>query len=162
MSSQGAKDFPQGPRGMDIREQRPDAALDVLAAGWTATSTGGAQDPTTENRLHQTCRPVNQFEHVCVEECPLTNEAHSQPQRRQLRRVATELRRDWQPRGRSRGKPDHGKTQRRKPAGTSVARAKQTKHTYIRTSGWPPEQDNEWPTTHERIHTPVNPLRNSA
>ena len=24
------------------------------------------------NKLHQTCRPVNQFEHVCVEECPLT------------------------------------------------------------------------------------------
>ena len=24
------------------------------------------------NRLHQTCRRVNQFEHVCVEECPLT------------------------------------------------------------------------------------------
>ena len=24
------------------------------------------------NRLHQTCRPVNQLEHVCVEKCPLT------------------------------------------------------------------------------------------
>ena len=24
------------------------------------------------NKLHQTCRLVNQFEHVCVEECPLT------------------------------------------------------------------------------------------
>ena len=54
----------------DIREQRPDAALDVLAAG-NSTSTGRAQD-SNSNRLHQTCRPDDQFEHVCVEECPLT------------------------------------------------------------------------------------------
>ena len=48
----GSKRLSTRPRGKDIREQRPDAALDVLAAG--------------------ACRPVNQFEHVCVEECPLT------------------------------------------------------------------------------------------
>ena len=41
------------------------------------------------NRLHQTCGPVNQQRHVCVEKC--------QAQRRQLRRVATELRRDRDP-----------------------------------------------------------------
>ena len=70
VSSQGAKDLPQGLAEGDIREQRPDAALDVLAAG-NSTSTGGAQD-SNSNRLHQTCRPVDQFEHVCVEECPLT------------------------------------------------------------------------------------------
>ena len=70
VSSQGAKDPSTRPRGGDIREQRPDAALDVLAAG-DSTSTGGAQD-SNRNRLHQTCRPVNQFEHVCVEECLLT------------------------------------------------------------------------------------------
>ena len=46
VSSQGAKDLPQG-LAEDIREQRPDAALDVLAAG-DSTSTGGAQDSTTE------------------------------------------------------------------------------------------------------------------
>ena len=68
VSSSGAKDLPQGLEE-DIREQRPDATLDVLAAG-NSTSTGGAQD-SNRNRLHQTCRPVDQFEHVCVEECPL-------------------------------------------------------------------------------------------
>ena len=36
-----------------------------------STGTGGAQD-SNNDRLHQTCRPVSQFEHVCVEECPLT------------------------------------------------------------------------------------------
>ena len=34
---------------------------------------GREQNGSTNNsRLHQTCRPVNQFEHVCVERCPLT------------------------------------------------------------------------------------------
>ena len=70
VSSQGAKENPQGLAEGDIREQRPDATLDVLAAG-DSTSTEGAQDSTTD-RLHQTCRPVKEFEHVCVEECPLT------------------------------------------------------------------------------------------
>ena len=39
----GSKRPSTRPRGGDIREQRPDAALDVLAAG-NSTSTGGAQD----------------------------------------------------------------------------------------------------------------------
>ena len=30
------------------------------------------KDPINDNRLHQTCRPVNQYTHVCVEKCPLT------------------------------------------------------------------------------------------
>ena len=34
------------PRGKDIREQRPDAALDVLAAGNSTSTGGGAQDST--------------------------------------------------------------------------------------------------------------------
>ena len=36
-----------------------------------STSTGGAER-LHSNRLHQTCRPVNQLRHVCVEKCPLT------------------------------------------------------------------------------------------
>ena len=36
-----------------------------------STSTGGAER-LHNNRLHQTCRPVNQLRHVCVERCPLT------------------------------------------------------------------------------------------
>ena len=70
VSNPGSKRPSTRPRGGGIREQRLDAALDVLAAG-DSTSTGGAQDSTTTGS-HQTCRPVNQFEHVCVEECPLT------------------------------------------------------------------------------------------
>ena len=33
---------------------------------------GGAERLHNNHRLHQTCGPVNQFRHVCVEECPLT------------------------------------------------------------------------------------------
>ena len=41
------------PRDGDIREQRPDAALDVLGAA--CTSTGKSQKGSTnKNRLHQT------------------------------------------------------------------------------------------------------------
>ena len=36
-----------------------------------STSTGGAER-LHNNRLHQTCRPVNQLRHVCVEKSPLT------------------------------------------------------------------------------------------
>ena len=32
----------------------------------------GSEDDSTNNRLHQTCRPVDQYMHVCVEKCPLT------------------------------------------------------------------------------------------
>ena len=92
MSSSGAKDLPQGLAMGYNREQRPDAALDVLAAG-TAQARGGAQD-SNGNRLQQTCRPVDQFEHVCVEKCPLTT-------RHTAKRSGDR-------------KPDHGKTQRRK------------------------------------------------
>ena len=64
------------------------------------------------NRLHQTCRPVNQFEHVCVEECPLTTRHTA------AAATAAKSRNDWasaglQPGGRSREKPNHGKTQER-------------------------------------------------
>ena len=64
-SSEGAQDLATRPRDGDIREQRPDAALDVLGAAGTSTG-------NNKNRLHQTCGPVNQHRHVCVEKCPLT------------------------------------------------------------------------------------------
>ena len=46
------------------------------ARRWTcfvrpAHTRGGAAQ-LHNNRLHQTCRPVNQYTHVCVERCPLT------------------------------------------------------------------------------------------
>ena len=47
VSSPGSRRPSTRPRGGGIREQRPDAALDVLAAG-DSTGTGGAQDSTTE------------------------------------------------------------------------------------------------------------------
>ena len=47
-----------------FRERRPDAASVVLAAG--------QHKHGRSNRLHQTCGPVNQQRHVCVEKCPLT------------------------------------------------------------------------------------------
>ena len=50
------------PRDGDTREQRLDAALDVLGAACTSMG-------KNKNRLHQTCRPVNQCIHVCVEKC---------------------------------------------------------------------------------------------
>ena len=46
------------PRGGDIREQRTDAALDVLAAG-DSTSTGGAQDSTTTSSTRHADRSIN-------------------------------------------------------------------------------------------------------
>ena len=68
----GSKRPSTRPRGGGIREQRPDAALDVLAAGEQHKHGRRSTRLHDRNRLHQTCRPVNQFEHVCVEECPLT------------------------------------------------------------------------------------------
>ena len=58
------------PRDGDIREQRPDAALDVLGVG-DAQALEGAQ------RLHQQDQAppgmlVNQCKRVCVEKCPVT------------------------------------------------------------------------------------------
>ena len=41
-----------------------------------STSTGGAER-LHSNKLHQTCRPVNQLRHVCVEKCPTDHEARS-------------------------------------------------------------------------------------
>ena len=42
-----------------------------LACCGDSTSTGGARS-SNRNRLHQTCGPVNQQRHVCVEKCQLT------------------------------------------------------------------------------------------
>ena len=52
-----------------VRERRPDAASVVLAAG---TAQAREEQKLHSNRLHQTCGPVNQQRHVCVEKCPLT------------------------------------------------------------------------------------------
>ena len=79
-----------------FRERRPDAASVVLAAG---TAQAREEQKLHSNRLHQTCGPVNQFEHVCVEKCPLTM--------RHTAKASAGVR----PGGRS-GKPNHGKTQR--------------------------------------------------
>ena len=48
MSSSGSTRPSTGPRDGDIREQRPDAALDVLSVARTSTR-------NNKNRLHQTC-----------------------------------------------------------------------------------------------------------
>ena len=71
-----------------------------------STSTGGAEG-FISNRLHQTCGPVNQQRQV-----PTDHEARGQAQRRQLRRVATELRRDHDPEaGAKHAKHDRIRTQ---------------------------------------------------
>ena len=129
----GAKDLPQGLAMGYNREQRPDAALDVLAAG---TAQARRSTRLHSNRLHQTCRPVNQFEHVCVEKCPLTT-MHTGKRSGDSCGESHRASAGVHPGGRSR-KPDHGKTQRRKLR--------------ERVS---PER------SHDRIHTPVNPLGNS-
>ena len=101
-----------------------------------STGTGGAQDSNSD-RLHQTCRPDNQFEHVCVEECPLTTRHTAKrdscgESHRALAGV--------HPGGRSR-KPDHGKTQRRKLR----ERVSPERNTQVTIAS-----------------TPVNPLENSS
>ena len=54
----GSKRPSTRPRGKDIREQRPDAALDVLAAG-DSTSTEGAQDSTLTGSTRHADRTIN-------------------------------------------------------------------------------------------------------
>ena len=70
VSSQGAKDLPQG-----LAEGNSRAATG-RGAGRACCREQHKHGRSTRlhdrNGLHQTCRPVNQFEHVCVEECPLT------------------------------------------------------------------------------------------
>ena len=61
----GAQDLPQG------------LAMGTFASSdrtrrWTCSVRPCTSTGDNKNRLHQTCRPVNQFEHVCVEKCPLT------------------------------------------------------------------------------------------
>ena len=70
VSNSGAKALPQGLAVWYNREQRPDAVLDVLSAG--AAQAREEQRDSNSNRLHQTCRPLNQVEHLCVEKCSLT------------------------------------------------------------------------------------------
>ena len=52
-----------------FRERRLDAASVVLAA---ETAQAWEEQKLHSNRLHQTCGPVNDQRHVCVEKCPLT------------------------------------------------------------------------------------------
>ena len=107
---------------------------------WTCMLRGqhkhGRSTRLHSNRLHQTCRPVNQFEHVCVEKCPLTTR-HTAKRSGDSCGESHRSSAGVHPGGRNR-KPDHGKTQRRKLR--------------ERVS---PER------SHDRIHTPVNPLGNS-
>ena len=103
-----------------------------------STSTGGAQDSTVtgSTRLY-----TGQSIRACLRRVvPADHEAHSQTQRRQLRRVA-QIFGGSAPR---RPKQEAGPRQdaAKEAAGTSVARAEHA--------------------SHDRIHTPVNPLGNSS
>ena len=60
------------------REQRPDAALDVLSAGTALAREEQREKLHSNNRLHQTCRPVNQLRACLCREVPADHEAHSQ------------------------------------------------------------------------------------
>ena len=62
--------------------RRATAALDVLGAGLHEHGEGAGQLHVT--RPHQTCRPVDQYVHVCVEKRPLTTRRAAK-QRWQLR-----------------------------------------------------------------------------
>ena len=104
VSSPGSKRPSTRPRGGVQSRAATGRGAGRACCGYS-TSTGGAQD-SNSNRLHQTRRPVDQFEHVCVEKCPLTTRHIAKTQRRQLRRVATELRRELARRPK-RGKPNH-------------------------------------------------------
>ena len=55
----GSKRLSTRPRGKDIREQRPDAALDVLAAGDSTSTGGGAQDSTATGSTRHADRSIN-------------------------------------------------------------------------------------------------------
>ena len=130
MSSQGAKDLPQG------LAERTFASSDRTRR-WTCLlrvqHKHGRSTRLHNNRLHQTCRPVNQFEHVCVEECPLTTRhtasrsGDSCEESQRLSFGGTAAQRPKQ------GKAGPRQDAAKEAAGTSVARAKQTKHAYIRT-----------------------------
>ena len=128
--TQGAKDFPQG------LAERTFASSDRTRR-WTCLLRvqykHGRSTRLHNNRLHQTCRPVNQFEHVCAEECPLTTRhtasrsGDSCEESQRLSFGGTAAQRSKQEEAGPR--QDAAK----EAAGTSVARAKQTKHAYIRT-----------------------------
>ena len=69
---------------------------------WTCLLRGqhkhGRSTRLHSNKLHQTCRPVNQLEHVCVEECPLTTRHTTNRSGDSCEEVATtELRRECTP-----------------------------------------------------------------
>ena len=70
VSSQGAKDLPQGLAEGEFASSDRTRRWTCLLRG--QHKHGRRSTRLHNNRLHQTCRPVNQFEHVCVEECPLT------------------------------------------------------------------------------------------
>ena len=58
------------PRG-GFRERRLDATGRGVGSACCGDSTSRS-NKLHSNRLHQTCGPVNQQRHVCVEKCPLT------------------------------------------------------------------------------------------
>ena len=80
------------------------------------------------NRLHQTCGPVNQERHVCVEKCPLTmrHVAKRSGDSCGVRRVAAELRRDHDPEaGAKHSKHDRIRTQADHQSRMTSVRGKQ-------------------------------------
>ena len=138
VSSQGAKDLPQG------LAERTFASSDRTR--WTCLLRVKAQAQQEHKTPQQKQAPPDMQTGQSIRAClrrgvPADHEAHSQPQRRQLRRVATtELRRDCTPEaeaGESRTSEGSCGTECRQSE-TNEARL----HPY---SGWPPEQDNECP-----------------
>ena len=143
VSSQGAKDLPQGLAERRTREQRPDAALDVLAAGDSTSTGGGAQDSTTETgSTRHADRSINSS-------MSASRSARwprgTQPQRRQLRRVATtELRRECT----LEAEAGESRTTARRSEGSCGNEYRQSETNEARLhpySGWLHEQDNECP-----------------
>ena len=59
VSSQGAKDLPQGLAEGEFASSDPAAALDVLAAGTAQARGGGAQDSTTTGSTRHANRSIN-------------------------------------------------------------------------------------------------------
>ena len=144
VSSQGAKDLPQG------LAERTFASSDRTRR-WTCLLQVTAQAREEEHKTPQQKQaPPDMQTGQSIRAClrrgvPADHEAHSQPQRRQLRRVATtELRRDCSPEAEA----GESRTTARRSEGSCGNECRQSETNEARLhpySGWPPEQDNECP-----------------
>ena len=83
-----------GDRSSSFRERRPDAASVVLAVG---TAQAREEQEAPQQQAPPDMRTGQSAKACLRREVPTDHEAHGQAQRRQLRRVATELRRDRDP-----------------------------------------------------------------